>query len=80
MDRSDGGPSSVGNPPLARASVDFDEVGSLNENQIPDDALDRCRHGKSALEFCELCDSAEIDLRPQEDVDLTSESEEAHNE
>ena len=46
-----------------------------------DDELDRCRHGKTADEYCEVCDTEVVDLRdaPQ-DIDLAyglSEEEEA---
>jgi hypothetical protein len=39
-----------------------------------DDALDRCRHGKTAAEACAICDAESVDLRDDEDVDLTRES------
>jgi hypothetical protein len=38
-----------------------------------DDALDRCRHGKTAAESCAICDARSVDLRDGDEVDLTSE-------
>ena len=35
-----------------------------------DDALDRCRHGKTAGERCAVCDSGPIDLRAM-DIDVS---------
>jgi hypothetical protein len=41
-----------------------------------DDALDKCRHGKTAAEFCEACDNERIDLSTDlsaaDDLDLRS--------
>jgi hypothetical protein len=43
-------------------------------DEVFDDVLDRCRHGKTAIEHCDLCDAAQIDLREETDVDLTEEN------
>jgi hypothetical protein len=30
-----------------------------------DDEFDRCRHGRAASEYCEVCDVDEVDLRDE---------------
>jgi len=46
-----------------------DDAPDVEDSRAVDDSLDKCRHGKTAAEYCEQCDNERIDLSDR--VDLT---------